>query len=275
VIAPTQAGARVGSVRLPGWCVVVVVAAACGSVEVTPNRPVSAVEVLDGDTFEAPVDGEVRRVRLIGVNAPEDGECLSERAAARLKELLAGDVTLTVDRTDADRFGRLLRHVWVDGELVSEVLVEEGLALAVSYPPDTEHDGRLSDAERRAREARIGIWAECVQASDLVISAARFDAPGDDGQNPNGEWIEVENRGLTLVNLSGWSVRDRSSSNRYTFPTGFTLDPGAVVRLRSGCGQDTQTELHWCADRTGIWTNTGDTAFLLNPDGGIVDVFDG
>jgi endonuclease YncB( thermonuclease family) len=86
-------------------------------------------QVLDGDTIE--VDG-LGRVRLVGVDAPEVGECGSQGAEERLSALVLGrEVQLVAGgQGDTDRYGRLLRYVEVDGVDVGLVLVQEGRAVA-------------------------------------------------------------------------------------------------------------------------------------------------
>jgi hypothetical protein len=50
-------------------------------------------------------------------------------------------------------------------------------------------------------------------------------------------------------------------------------DPGATVQVFSGCGQNSAAGLYWCNSGSAIWNNTGDTAFLLDPSGNIVDSY--
>lgn len=131
------------------------------------------VRVVDGDTIIVRIGGEEERVRYIGVNAPElanvergvDAECGALEAALANRELLEGrSVALERDVTERDRFGRLLRHVWVDHDgwrLATEALVESGAIRARSYPPDTSRDPQLEAAEGAARSARRGIWGSC------------------------------------------------------------------------------------------------------------------
>ena len=131
------------------------------------------VRVVDGDTIIVRIDGRDERVRYIGVHAPElasadrglDEECGGNEAALANRALVEGrSVALERDVTDRDRFGRLLRHVWVgrDGlRLVSEALVESGAIRARSYPPDTSRDSQLNAAEGAARSAGRGIWTGC------------------------------------------------------------------------------------------------------------------
>lgn len=73
-------------------------------------------------------------------------------------------MALERDVTDRDRFGRLLRHVWVDRDglrLVTEALVDSGAIRARSYPPDTSPDPQLDTGERAARSSGRGMWGSC------------------------------------------------------------------------------------------------------------------
>lgn len=117
----------------------------------------SVVYVLDGDTFEIS-GGE--RVRLIGINTPEVGEECSSQATQRLKELILNKtVFLKKDVSETDRYGRLLRYVYVNGLFVNEELVYDGFAYAVEYPPDTQYASDLEDAQQSAASANRGcLW---------------------------------------------------------------------------------------------------------------------
>lgn len=122
------------------------------------------VSVVDGDTVRVEVDGQVLRLRYIGIDAPERGTPYADQATAANARLVAGRrVLLERDVSDTDRFDRLLRYVWVERDgswvLVNRELVRLGLAVARRYPPDTGRHQDLEDAEREARQAGSGIWA--------------------------------------------------------------------------------------------------------------------
>jgi micrococcal nuclease len=238
-------------------------------------------EVVDGDTLVVEVDGQRERLRLVGINAPERGECLAEEATRWLGERVDGrSVELVVDRSDRDQYGRLLRYVEVDGTDVGAELVRAGLAIARRYPPDTARDDQYHRLQEEAEAASAGMWAAdacgvVTGPTDLTISEVRFDAEGDDNQNLNDEWVRITNQGGAVVELGGWVLKDTSATHRYTFPDGFALDAGASVTVRTGCGADTATELHWCNEGSAVWNNSGDTAFLLDAAGNVVASVDG
>jgi micrococcal nuclease len=127
------------------------------------------VSIVDGDTIRVSIGGREERVRYIGIDTPETAsspsgaEPFGRDATEFNRRLLAsGRVCLEKDRTDRDRFGRLLRYPWIaDGRLVSEELLRAGLARITTYPPDTRYlESRYAPAEREARAAGRGIWSQ-------------------------------------------------------------------------------------------------------------------
>ncbi len=115
--------------------------------------------VIDGDTAEL-ADG--RKVRYIGIDTPEVSgkkECFGNQASEKNSELVEGKtVRLEKDVSETDRYGRLLRYVWLPEGMVNELLVREGFANASSYPPDIKYQELLREAERTARETKKGLW---------------------------------------------------------------------------------------------------------------------
>lgn len=238
---------------------------------------VDVVEVIDGDTIEVRFeDGSQDTLRLIGINAPEGGECFAAEATAGLAELIGAEtVLLEPDQSDRDQFDRLLRYVWTpDEQFVNAIVVEEGWAIAREYPPDTARADQLAEAQQVAQDEGAGLWAPdaCGSATstDIQIAHIEYDAPGNDNFNLNGEWVEIANGEDTAVDLTGWILKDESATHRYEFPAGFRLDPGASVQIYTGCGQDSAMSLYWCKSGSAVWNNSGDTAFLLDPTGNVV-----
>lgn len=241
---------------------------------------VTLASVTDGDTVRVQfVDNTIEKVRLIGINTPETGECFAAEATSAITSLLTGQTfTMTSDTSDRDQFGRLLRYLWLDdGAFVNEALVADGFALARDYPPDTEYAERLAAAQQTASIDGLGIWAPdaCGPASEalLEITDIRFDAPGDDNDNLNGEWVNIRNRDTSAMTMTAWVLKDESATHRYTFPSGYTLRAGSTVTVFTGCGTNSSRNLYWCNGRGAVWNNSGDTGFLLDPSGNLVDQY--
>lgn len=117
---------------------------------------VLATRVIDGDTIE--VEGG-KRVRYIGVDTPEVGDCYASEATIKNREIVLNkQVRLEKDVSETDRYGRLLRYVWVGDKMVNEALVQQGYAQVATYPPDVKYQDRFSSTERQARDADLGLW---------------------------------------------------------------------------------------------------------------------
>jgi micrococcal nuclease len=239
-----------------------------------PAGTAATVETIyDGDSMLVRVDGAEDEVRLLGINAPEQGECFADPARELLASMIAAG-PLTLVGSDRDQYGRLLAYAYVGGTNLNEEMVRAGGAVAMS----TDHPLRADfiAAEQDATVAGAGLWAAgaCGPDTDtdtVTIWDLQADAPGRDDANPNGEFVVVANSGDS-VDLTGWIMRDESSVHRFRFPEGFVIGAGAFVTIRSGCGTDTATELFWCADGP-VWNNDGDTAMLLDPSGRFVSQF--
>jgi micrococcal nuclease len=178
-----------------------------------------------------------------------------------------------MDTTDRDQYGRLLRYLWLDrGVFVNEIMVRGGYAQARDFPPDSSYAAEIAAAQELARTDAIGIWAEDAcgppAGADLRVIEVMADPPGSDNDNLEGESVDIVNAGLSRVPMEGWVLKDESARHRYSFPENFVLAPQATVRVRTGCGLDDDGTLYWC-NGSAVWNNTGDTAFLLDPNGNI------
>ncbi len=119
------------------------------------------VGVIDGDTLTVLVDGEEKRVRLLGIDAPPLNVPLGPLAAEAAKALVQGrQVRLERDVTPWDSGRRLLRYVYlIDDDLfVNAELVREGWAVAAVAEPDTAQKSVLESTQDQAAAASVGIW---------------------------------------------------------------------------------------------------------------------
>lgn len=126
-----------------------------------PPDTARVTRVIDGDTIV--VEGNYR-VRYIGIDTPEVHpavEAFGLEAWQANRELVEGKmVRLEKDVSEVDKYGRLLRYVYVDDIFVNAELVKQGLAYAQAYPPDTRHQDYLEKLEQEARRAGSGMWAK-------------------------------------------------------------------------------------------------------------------
>lgn len=137
---------------------------AYGSSDVGGNHSLYSVKtVYDGDTVVLQ-DGRI--IRLLGINTPEiqHRDKMAEAGGEEAKAWLINKLTNTQIRveTDAeqkDNYGRTLAHLFTEnGEHINLQLVAAGLAEVSIFPPNLRYSTELLSAEKKAENARIGIW---------------------------------------------------------------------------------------------------------------------
>lgn len=143
------------------------------SVVKSPIKLETAVigRVVDGDTVELK-DG--RRVRFVGVNTPESTtrtEPYGKVASDYTKKQLTGKtVYLEKDVSETDRYGRLLRIIWlappssiseseIRSKMYNAALVLGGYAEPSTYPPDVKYADYFRKFAIEARKAKKGLWS--------------------------------------------------------------------------------------------------------------------
>ena len=138
-------------------------------------QEVTLERVVDGDTIIVNIENESVSVRLIGVNTPEsvasdeylqqsgkentaEGEAASEYTKALLSD--KDTVYLQSDVSDTDKYGRLLRYVWletpddsmdkaeVENKMLNGILIKDGIAEVEIYQPDDMYEDIFNSISR-------------------------------------------------------------------------------------------------------------------------------
>jgi len=166
----------------PGWLVVLV--AACGgnspaaseTTTVNPNPPAleangTIERVIDGDTVDIDFDGDLERVRLIGIDTPETKkpntpiECFGPEASDFTHSLLPEGTPVQVvrDVEARDDYGRLLGYVYRsdDGLFVNLAIVAGGYARPLTIAPNVNFSTDFVQAARDAEATDQGLWGGC------------------------------------------------------------------------------------------------------------------
>lgn len=119
--------------------------------------------VVDGDTLETRTG---HKVRLIGADTPEVhgkveayGKEASEFSKAQLTDK---KIYLFTDTGDTDRYGRLLRYVFIDQDttMFNERLIAEGYANTMTIAPNVMYADMFAKRERQARADAVGLWGD-------------------------------------------------------------------------------------------------------------------
>lgn len=131
--------------------------------------PAKFVRHVDGDTSVLRFNGKEQKVRFLLIDTPETKnpnrrvQPFGLEASNRTKELLstASEITFEYDKGDrADHYGRVLGYVFIDGTLLQETLVKEGLArVAYVKESNTKYLTELEQAQEQAKKESLGIWS--------------------------------------------------------------------------------------------------------------------
>lgn len=131
---------------------------------INENQTFKVVRIIDGDTIE--IEGG-EKIRYIGINTPEIDDkdlvklCFAQKAALKNKELVEGkQISLVKDISETDKYGRLLRYVYIGDTFINDFLVRQGFAQISTYPPDVKFKQQFQEAEQEARQNKRGLWGE-------------------------------------------------------------------------------------------------------------------
>ncbi|GGE70011.1 thermonuclease family protein [Priestia taiwanensis] len=124
---------------------------------------------IDGDTLKVRLtNGKEENVRFLLVDTPETKhpklgvQPFGPEASAFTKRIAptGKKITLELDVSEREKYGRLLAYVWVDGQLLNRMLIEQGLArVGYIYVPNTKYVDYLKEIQTKAQQEKRGIWS--------------------------------------------------------------------------------------------------------------------
>lgn len=142
--------------------------------------------VTDGDTISVNINGGDYKIRMVGVDTPETVhpnkpvEYYGKEASNFTKKQLTGKtIYLQKDVSDTDKYGRLLRYIWLEkpqndnpsndeikNKMYNAILVKEGYAYVYTYQPDIRYNNLFRQLQADAREGKIGLWSDPSQTKE-------------------------------------------------------------------------------------------------------------
>jgi endonuclease YncB( thermonuclease family) len=162
--------------------------------------------IVDGDTVHLK-DG--RKVRLIGINTPEvaRGTRAAEPFAAEAKNVLSAlfkenkTVSLVYGEEKFDHYDRLLAHVYTaGGKNVQTVLLKQGYARSITFPPNSHYSACYLQQEREARCSKKGLWKKIKPLNAKKLDDTRIGFQLVKGKlvniniNKKGIWLNLDNK---------------------------------------------------------------------------------
>ncbi len=165
---------------LPGALLLLLVAPTWSQEPGRPRSlPAAVVKIVSGDTIHVFVNGDVERVRYIGVTAPDAGDGSPDSGDPQGREALqfnrgltnAKNVRLELDVQERDPEGRLLAYVWLGDVMVNAEMIGHGFGQVVTGGPNVRHQETLLRRQDQARAAKLGIWKTAAPAPPPAKSA--------------------------------------------------------------------------------------------------------
>lgn len=141
------------------------------------------VEVVDGDTFQL---SSGKRVRLMGVDAPEYDRCGGKEARELLSELILNKQVMVEEETQ-ETFGRSLALVYttkyylMKNQLVNKIIMEKGWARP-DYRKNSQRE-MLTTAFHQAKNNNLGIWSSLCRETSVTQSPLPAEASAKVGQS--------------------------------------------------------------------------------------------
>jgi len=143
-------------------------ASGSASADTNGKVPVTLSRIVDGDTIKVYYKGKEETVRYLLIDTPESkkpGECVqpfAKDASNRNDQLVhSGKLSLEFEKSERDKYGRLLAYVFVDGKSVQETLLKEGYArVAYVYEPPYKYLNQYEQAEKAAKADEAHVWSK-------------------------------------------------------------------------------------------------------------------
>lgn len=133
----------------------------------TVSGKLFVTKVIDGDTVRL---SNGRTLRYIGIDTPETKIKQGRKFlyspqpfaidAKKLNEKLVKNKAITVeyDVEPVDKYDRDLGYCFADGIFVNAKLIEEGLAVTYTYPPNVKYTDLFVNLQQDARKNKKGLW---------------------------------------------------------------------------------------------------------------------
>lgn len=197
----------------------------------TTFTPATITEVTDGDTVKVLVNGEVRKVRLIGVDTPETVhpskpvEYYGMEASNFTKNSLNGKtVHLQKDISDTDKYGRYLYYIWLNQpteleptkeytkeNMFNAKLLINGYAQVSTYPPDVKYNEWFLEFQQAPKSNGEGLWSAPEEQIAQENTQSSTSSPSSQGLIKGNH----SSSGELIYHVPGGQFYDRTDAEEY------------------------------------------------------------
>lgn len=129
-----------------------------------PQNLYKVLKVIDGDTIDIEINGKKENIRLIGIDAPESGQCFGNESTSKAHKLLSSQVIVLEkdpSQDERDRYGRLLGYIFLsDGTNIQELMIREGFVREYTYSKPYKYQSLFKNAQVEAQNNKRGLWQD-------------------------------------------------------------------------------------------------------------------
>lgn len=137
------------------------------SAKTSEKQEVELQKCVDGDTAYFILNKEEIKTRFLAIDTPESttqkeayGKEASDFTCSTLKNAKTIEIEYDENSDKTDKYDRHLVWVFVDGELLQNLIIKEGLAEVAYLYDDYKYTEILKNTETIAKENKINIWSE-------------------------------------------------------------------------------------------------------------------
>ncbi len=145
----------------------------------------TVTKTVDGDTIHVEIEGKSYKVRMTGINCPEYTKEIEpfgkESSEFTETQLLGKTVYLEVDVSNTDKYGRLLRYIWlqvpteiteqeISTKMFNAKLILNGYARTGYYPPDIKYNDYFKSLQKKAKNNKKGMWSLDKEVYKIIYS---------------------------------------------------------------------------------------------------------
>jgi len=145
--------------------------------------PAKVISVADGDTITVLHNDQKKEIRLYGIDCPEKGQSHGDQAKTLTTALVAGR-NVNVEQKDIDRYGRVVGLVKVDGQNLSELIVQNGYAWVCTKYCKEKFCVDWVKLEGIAKQQKRGMWADSTVIAPWEWRAAKREGTQEQDSAP-------------------------------------------------------------------------------------------
>lgn len=198
------------------------------------------LRVVDGDTIEIDRGKGKEKVRFVLVNTPETlhpkkgVEFYGKEASNFTKSQLTGKtVYLQKDTSDTDRYGRLLRYIWIErpssdnpsneeikSKCFNAIFLAGGYANLSTFPPDVKYVDLFRQIERQARDGNVGLWNHPFEIDNKNSNKTSNNSSNKSSNASNKVVKKTQNR---PVQTTGQTINANPKDKAYKYANGMII----------------------------------------------------